>query len=330
MHFVECIKNNEPIECENYEHIVNSFFENIHRSKALVILLYKMLVDSGKCSNISTFEKVRDYAIKQSVINEIRTNWLQELECVLTNLDISVVLIKGAALDGFVYPVGTRGGTDVDILLHYDNYAIAVGEMKKYGLLSEKRYEYGFEETWISSNHNNVEIDIHKDLTVPVCYKVNINDIWERSIRSPVFLKNNIRLPSVEDQLIIIAANCARDLIYMNHRLIDALSILVNKNVDYDKLYSIANSWGMSGLLYAQLSVLDMTCAPESNMDLSCLQIGSIKKYFIHNYIMKTSLNNTSKINRRIQQIYSQWLLCDSITKALDYQVRYVIKKAVS
>jgi hypothetical protein len=197
------------------------------------------------------------------------------------------------------------------------------------GLLDRKINDYGFEETWISDKYNNIEIDIHKKITIPVCYQINLEELWDRAVVSPFFIKKSIKIPCKEDLLIITAINCARDVTYFNHRLIDASLLINEKNIDREKLYKIADTWNILPLLFAQLTVLDLVGVNDSVSLIDKKSINKQRRLLIRQFVIDTTYSTSNRVTKRLRQLYSQWLLCESLYNALCYQGRYLISRVM-
>lgn len=327
MHFLADHMQGNSKQDYDLRRVTESFFAYPDTTRAITLFFYETIASKADSTSADYLQPLKQASISQHVHLEIRNRWLLALEETLAELETSCLLLKGSALDGYAYPLGSRCGADVDLLLRHDDVAPVSQHLGDKGLLAEHRHSFDFEETWVAHAAAPFEVDIHRQLTIPICYAIDYEGLWERSLASPLSKTGFLRIPSAEDQLLITSMNSARDLAYFQHRLIDSLALLSLTDLDTQRLLDIATDWNITPLLYAQLCAAQMLSPDHTPPEAIPFQMNTVRRTLIRQFVVSTLSGEPSGARRRVKQVWSQWLLCKPSHAALKYQARFLLNK---
>jgi hypothetical protein len=277
---------------------------------------------------LSTYSTIADIGAKKNEINHLAQ--------LLEGHDLTVLLLKGLAFNGYIYSDNApRGSSDIDILINpqdKNKFCDVLQQMATFvAPNTEDAFGGMFEETWRVNNTSSVYFDLHWYLSYPSLFTFNTAEMVSRSIKHPIYESEKIRLLSNEDHLVYLASHLLKDCDFFHYGLIDCHELICQQAPDLAKCFLIAEQWGIkTGLYYLlkQSNELLHTPIPKSllmhnqpNFFRSKMCNFAIKRLFTKPSELKTTFH-------RIKQICAVFLFCDSITRVVKHHLIY-IKRAL-
>ncbi|GEM_PF-813826 len=246
---------------------------------------------------------------------------------------IPVILLKGAAFAGTLYPDNTpRLGIDLDLLVTgdcFDDACAILGRTMNPVLLSDKRsatHDTLFERVFTPRDGGIPTVELHRDLTNPSIFHINQQRLWEASRRHPVYNSESVRLLSPEDTLLHLAVHAFRDLDFCNHNILDAHEVWCQWHPDPESLTDRATQWGARKALFYLLA----TCQASMGTPVSDTLLNSLKPSRIcdgiNRKILQSPVPSTTDRNTlgyRLIQLMSQLTFPDRLLWGIRFQVSY-------
>ncbi len=182
---------------------------------------------------------------------------------------VRFMLLKGAALTGWVYPWDApRLGGDLDLLITPSDAGLVgtvlaglAGEQDKFpGRPHLRRLAY--ERSFQVRSPVPVELDVHQGLTYPMLYRIDNEGLWQRALPHPSFGMAALCIPCPEDLLLHLAIHAVHDLKHWSRHDVDAAMLIANEPIDWQRLSERARQWGAGIGLYLLLErlVLGLAC----------------------------------------------------------------------
>lgn len=175
--------------------------------------------------------------------------------------DIPVILLKGAAFAGTLYPDNApRLGVDLDLLVReeeFDQACELLGETMYPVILAEDRaatHALQFERVFLAKDGLGPTVELHRQLTNPYIFTIDQSSLWAASRRHPRFNSELVRMLGPEDSLLHLAVHAGRDLDFSTHNLLDAHEIWCQWQPDPEHLGRRAAAWGGRTVLWFLLS----------------------------------------------------------------------------
>lgn len=173
---------------------------------------------------------------------------------------MAVMLLKGAALTGWIYPWSApRLGVDLDLLIHPADgkrvgsllAGLAVEQDKFPGRPRLARLAY--ERSFLVQAPVQVELDVHHGLAYDALYRIDYDGLWRRSAPHPDFGQVGLRVPSPEDTLLHLAIHALYDLRSWSRHDVDAALLISHEPIAWSRLVDRARQWGAAAGLFLLL-----------------------------------------------------------------------------
>ncbi len=181
----------------------------------LTPLVYRNLIQSGISRSIPyhVLGKLKQTTMRMVAKNLLQQQWLEGFIKQLKESNISIILLKGAAFNGTIYPPNApRIGVDIDFLSTKTDFEQVCALLEKTLSLVpahpdwKATHERLFERVFISPNSSLPPIELHRALTNPYIFRINYDDLWSNSRVHPQY-GAPIHILSAEDTLQIIRSN---------------------------------------------------------------------------------------------------------------------------
>ncbi len=261
-------------------------------------------------------------------------HWLSKNLKTFQKEKIPVILLKGAAFAGNLYPENApRLGVDLDLLVNKDNFEPACSLLRKtmdQVLLSSDRvatHKTLFERIFVPGKDKGPTVEIHRGLTNPSIFNINEQDLWTASRIHPAYNSELIRILSPEDTLLHLAVHAFRDLDFCTHNVLDAHEVWCQWKLDLEKLVERADQWAAKKVLYYLLA----NCREIMETPVPDVLLNRLKPVAIINGANKKILRSTilvdtdhTSLRYRLIQLISQITFPDNITGGLKFQFGYV------
>lgn len=304
-------KKNKALLDEMVKHSeIKYFYENIleKKSNETNSKLSKIINEE---SEISRFLPIKEAADLQCIsrIKEqekigliadtlIQRRTLQKIEKLLVNLNIEIIVLKGNALNGYIYEYSyPRATTDIDILIRLKDKKKLIVELEKkatkYNKDNQNPYEELYEETWIW-NESQVIIDLHTNITNFHLFDIDTEYLFQNTITHPQFNENKILILNNCMQIIHLSIHAFTDAYLPHHSLIDIKKIASLHIVDEKELMTEARKLKCSKITQFMYQ------------EAITLKFPAPKKYSILNLFYYKTIKDTKidKIKRLFLQAY--------------------------
>jgi len=171
-----------------------------------------------------------------------------------------LMLLKGAALTGWIYPWSApRLGADLDLLIGPADgervCALLAGlavEQDKFPGRSRLR-GLAYERSFLVQAPVQVELDVHHGLAYPALYRIDYDGLWQRSVPHPGFGLMGLRVPGPEDMLLHLAIHALYDLKSWSRHDVDAALLIAHEPIVWARLSERAKQWGAAAGLFLLL-----------------------------------------------------------------------------
>ncbi len=271
--------------------------------------------------------------VQQEATVDRHRRWLARLEAQLIEKDLQIVLLKGAAFSGTVYPDEVpRGAADIDFLVRRDDFhpvcrmlahdAVRQSEWSKRRVSFSLDYERGF----VFGETVPFIVEVHRGLTIPLVFSIDASGLWKNSVPHPHFASGRVRMLSTEDNILHLAVHGYRHLDVMNHTLVDCHELICGGDPDWPLLRRRAQDWKAKGALYLLLKTANDTLeTPVPAEVLAALKPGrgaAMTADAVYRYKKKYGLHY-GQASYRIAQLLSQLCVPDSLARAIGFQGYY-------
>lgn len=301
----------------------------------LLPLIYYNTARAGLRSRLSpeltaTLKNGTMRLIAQDMANR---RWLLRNLEAFEQANIPVILLKGAAFAGTLYPDNTpRLGIDLDLLVTgdcFDDACAILGRTMNPVLLSDKRlatHDTLFERVFTPRDGVTPTVELHRDLTNPSIFHINQQRLWESSRRHPAYNSESVRMLSPEDTLLHLAVHAFRDLDFCNHNILDAHEAWCQWHPDPERLADRAAQWGARKALFYLLA----TCQAVMGTPVSDTLLDSLKPSWICDRINRKILQSPVlstpdriTLRYRLLQLMSQITFPDRLLRGIRFQLSY-------
>ena len=248
---------------------------------------------------------------------------------------LPAVLLKGAAMDGEFYSKDAfRAGFDVDILVRREDYArvddVFAGLATRVEKTPGKRATTAFaiEKTFVSGQSTSVQLDVHREVSVPHVYAIDYDQWFDRTVPHSGFGGQFRRLCN-EDNLLQFAMHSFYDLQLLSKQTIDAYMLLRRSDVDWSILISRARE--CKALLPVKLMLESVenvfgSIVPESTREE--LRLSQAKRWMARRLLSGASRSSMHPgVGFRLKQLFSQLLLSGNVSGWGNYYMRYSAAK---
>ena len=279
-------------------------------------------------------QQVLKTEVQQGIIKELAAErQLTLIIDVLSNENIPIILLKGAAFSGTIYSkCAPRTSNDLDILVkkeHWDKVLCAIENVMDYTEKDQPDvfgdlYEISFK----PKNKIGVALDLHSSLVHPYLFDINEAELWHQSKVYPVLNNKNVRMLSPEHALIHQALHGYKDMDFAKYNLVDSNEIINQLQPDGALLIDVANNWGASIPLF----VLLINCKIIMNSNVSQEIIDKLRPNIFTIKMVQLLLrskftqpvNNKKTIRYRVNQVLSHFIFTGSIKRPLLLQWLFI------
>ena len=262
----------------------------------------------------------------------VQRKWLQTTLDLLSEKRIPIILLKGVAFAGLLYPAeAPRPGVDIDLLVREKDFEPACSQLEQAMtplILAQDRlatHRTLFERVFVPEGKGGTVIEIHRGLTNPHLFDIDETRLWDSSRPHPAHHDEQIRILSPEHTLLHLAVHAFRDLDFCTHNLLDVHELVSQYPVDNEFLVGEARRWGARKVLYYLLhnakAIMDTSIDPSL---LAALDPGEAINRRNRRILQAPALNDPSKSFRyRLTQLAGQMLFPDRLSNALRFQAHY-------
>ena len=248
---------------------------------------------------------------------------------------IPVILLKGAAFAGTIYPENTpRLGIDLDLLVRKEDFSAAcelLGETMKPLVLAKDRaatHAALFERVFVAKDGQGPTIELHRELTNPYIFSIDQSSLWAASRRHPRFDNlPHVRILAPEDTLLHLAVHAGRDLDFCSHNLLDMHEVWCQWQPDLAQLSQRARDWGARTVLWLLLvNGRKIMHTPVPEVFLHSLKPGRIREAInqrIFKGVAEKNERQSASTGFRCRQLLSQLSLPDHPLRGLRFQLFY-------
>lgn len=202
--------------------------------------LFHLINEQGIAKTASTelMGSLRRRAITAASIAVARRHIIKKIGGQLAASNIKAILLKGAAMDGWVYPnEAFRLGSDIDLLVRENDYphideilAPLARAVDKYP--GQQAFtDFAIEKPFLVEKPAHVYLDVHRDLTIPFVYALNPDSLFERAIPHPTHDK--LWTLSPEDNLLHFAIHSFYDMRLFSKQTLDAYLLIANRKINW-------------------------------------------------------------------------------------------------
>lgn len=333
-----CAENDEE-SAEEHSQILTALNSYAHSASPQINAILPLVFHKSATSGLRDLLHPETLKILRNRTFRLIANELAQRQCLINiiNLfekhDIPIILLKGAAFAGSLYPVNTpRLGVDIDLLVttkQFDQACTLLSETMSPILLDAKRiatHEALFERVFVPKDKASPVVEIHRDLTNPFIFNIEENFLWQTSTKHPAFGSNLVRILSPEYTLLHLAVHAFRDLNFCNHNLLDAHEVWCQWKPDEKNLEEQASRWGAKKVLYCLLA----NCRSVMGTTVSEKLLKSLKPARINELLLKRLLVSSRLQNKknpqfpyRLIQLISQFAFPDNALRGAAFQISY-------
>jgi hypothetical protein len=262
-----------------------------------------------------------------------RKTQLNKIIAVLSEYNIPLILLKGAAFAGVLYnSQAPRSSNDLDILIKQEHWHEAVNAIKTVMNYTEKPQPdvFGdlYEISFIPKGKMGAALDLHSSLIHPLLFNINEEQLWESSVEHPSYNHGLIRMLSPEHALIHQALHAYKDMDFSKYNLVDSHEIISIQKPKMMEVIDIARNWGVSVAMYQLLN--NCSLIMNSNIDKCILK--QLKPAFLRQYLSRKLLSSrfahpigtTKPFRYRLNQLLSQFVFTTNICRPLSLQWLFI------
>ena len=261
-----------------------------------------------------------------------------QLESVLrlcVSEQIPIVLLKGAALNGTVYPPHTfRAANDIDIWIDAGHWVRAEAIFRQHMKYQSKpdTHVFGdlYELTFVPKNGPAFEVDLHKHLTHPQLFSVNYHDLFAARQPHLHYDERFVSILSPECSIIHQAIHAYNDMDFLKYNLCDTYMLITKNSIDWHLLVKTSKHFSVSHIVFILLT--NVTNIFGLNIPEFVLQ--QLSPNLIQRkagaYLLNSkhgNIANGKTLNYRLHQVASQYVFTHSVIKPLKFQMLYLYKR---
>ncbi len=238
----------------------------------LIPRITRTLARAGALGSISERLAADLHRFSQSLVAHDlhQQQWLRRFLTERRPGDIPVILLKGTAFSGSLYPPDApRLSQDIDLLVKPEQFhrmcEILAAEGEPLKVDTGRRYTWSrlFEAVFRIPGALPLLVEVHRDLTRAHQFRIEHHGLWERSDQSPEYQDPAVRQLSPEDTLLHLALHEYRHGAPQPHSYLDAWSVLNRWTPDLGRVVQLARRWGCSTILYSLLRRVEYWFDPE-------------------------------------------------------------------
>jgi hypothetical protein len=175
----------------------------------------------------------------------------------LQSAGIEVVLLKGAAYLGTLYPAYDRPMVDVDVLVRESDREAARSVLRSLGYESFDppstwRYSFADHYNWAFTAEGRPVIEVHTRFCARGMFDIDYGTVFDRAVPRQTADGRSVRTLSAEDALLHMAVHLVKDAYVHGERLLNDARLLVESwSPDFDVAFARSRQWRVShGLGY--------------------------------------------------------------------------------
>lgn len=315
---------------------LNSFSESIAPAlRPILPLIYRNTDLSGLRDQLhpKVQKLLRDHTLRLITEEMANRQWLIKHLEIFQQANIPVILLKGLAFAGNLYPENApRLGVDLDLLVTEDNFEPACALLCKTMdplLLSSKRvatHDTLFERVFSPKKGTRPIVELHRGLTNPSLFNIDQQTLWAASRKHPAYKSESVRILSPEDTLLHLAVHAFRDLNFCTHNLLDAHEVWCQWQPDQEKLLERATRWGARKVLFYLLANCQAIMeTPLPGTVLKRLQPANATNWINKKILQSTTLDHAAhaSLRYRLIQLASQLTFPDHPVQGVKFQLTY-------
>ncbi len=268
---------------------------------------------------------LRELATEAIVEQQIARRWLRDLEQRLSSAGLHVLLLKGAAFNGWLYAdEAPRRGVDIDLLAPADTFTAVEGlllESHEAVLIDARRrltHRQLFERVYRPRTLPGMVVELHRDLTNPGLYRIDHSALWWNSRAHPAHPGGALRIPSTEHALLNLALHAARNRRFDDYGLLDARRLIRAAEPAWERLYREATAWGAKTALHLLLRGVEDCWPEDAPLPITdTLRPGRARRRLLRRL-------SATKAGGRLAQLAWQYALSDHAGGVLRFQLGYL------
>ncbi len=188
------------------------------------------------------FSMVAFHLRQADVLKKLLNAWLPS--------EIKIILLKNAALMGVVYSGKyPRVAMDIDFLVQKKDFrkvcdilsAHCRPQIEEQGRPVTTRLRH--ERAFIVENETNLVVEPHYRLSMPGCFAISYEDIWDQSVPHPSYSRDSIRMMQPMDNLTYLVIHSFQHLDFEPHHLVDAYRLIRHFNIQGPEFLRHAKKW---------------------------------------------------------------------------------------
>lgn len=302
----------------------------------IIPLLYKNICHPDIKEHIRHDVKamLHTYTLRLLAADMVSSRWLTDLLDGFHQAHLPVLLLKGFAFSGTLYPEETpRLSGDIDLLVtdetDFQRACEILGVTMCPVVLDSKRihtYDTLFERVFQPKNQQTPIVEVHKGLTNPYIFTIDNEWLWHNSRPHPAYNSDLVRILSPEDTLLHLAVHAFRDLDFCTHNLLDAHEVWCQWRPDPEKLIYQAGRWGARKVLFYLLANCRMILGTPIPHSLLHTLSPSPLVNGINGAILRARLTHDTNrtLLHRLLQLFSQVSFPDHVSGGIKYQLWYM------
>lgn len=307
-----------------YLDLINTYLEN-PRLERFVFFLYNKLKKDNKLDLLNRRSKTTLFNnLKNATVDSLlKKDTIQKLKNITEETEIDIIFLKSCALNGWIYNEHQyRTGCDIDILIRYRDKNKFIDQLKeiaeKIPSVTNNPFEELYEETW-KLKSNNQYIDLHFNISNPLLFSVNVDELFEYSQIHPNYKNKNLRILSTEHSILHMALHMYNDADFSCHSMFDYLMMKQSIEINEDKLLNIARKWQCLRTFKFIQSITEQTNNHAHKPKM--------KNEFLKKVLLGYSKQKSLK--RRVKQFIALVTLIDNTSTILNF-LKVYLKKSVN
>lgn len=305
--------SNEIIE--ELENLVNNI--NQHPFKNLIAIIYYNLKVNRYLSRLpeGLLKRLKENYYGAIALDMKQRGWLENFIRKRLPKDITIILLKGSANWGTIYPVeAPRTGCDIDILVRDTDFDRVVEIIEKDGkktILDESRVfsnKNAYEYAYIIDDYA-ISVEIHRRISYPYVGDVDYERLFESSKRHPYYKDKRVRILSEEERIINTVIHSLKHADITAHEIVDTYRIIHKYKIDVKDIIIAAVRYNVAE--YCSLLLREVFRLVENDSETVYLKEIDKPMFNLKEHIFNMLHNSDKRINLRMRQILSLMLMDD-------------------
>lgn len=275
-------------------------------------------------------------AAKMAAVNSLsRDIALQKIVLALEDNECEAIILKGAALDKYLYQrEDFRLGVDIDLLFQSRDFERAeeiLSGIAKPIESFEGRPSHAraaAQRSFTISGPTPVSVDIHQQFAQDRIFSVDYGKLLQRSMPHPAH-SMQLRLLSPEDNLLHFAIHGFKDKCLFHKQTIDAWLLLEKEKIDWQLTVERARRWAVLCPLIYLLEGLRQVFQYELPEEVRQeLLLKGARRMLTYSLLGERPPSDVrTGLNYRARQLGITWLLAGNLPGYLRYQSRYLVNR---